>query len=246
MKNYKTIYLLPNAVTTAALFCGFFAILSSIKGQFSHAATLIFIAMVFDGMDGRIARWTKTESAFGVEYDSLSDLVSFGLAPAVLMYQYALHASTTDPWLPAKLGSSAAFIYAVCAALRLARFNVQSESADKSFFVGLPSPSAAALIAGLVWISQRYNLPLRDHPFLAAIITISAGLAMVSNLKYYSFKTFKPEGRLPFSRAVVPALFLVLIFLEPPLMLFAIFAGYVAHGPLWSLWRFWTRHRRHG
>lgn len=243
MKNYKTIYLLPNLVTTAALFCGFYAILASLNGRYSHAAALIFIAMIFDGFDGRVARWTKTESDFGVQYDSLSDLISFGVAPAILMYQWALQGSISDPMLPSKLGSMAAFVYAACAALRLARFNVQVDTIDKAFFLGLPSPSAAAVVASYVWIGERYQLGLGHYPLWSAILIVLIGLSMVSNIKFYSFKTFKLEGRISFPQAAIPIAMIALLFLEPPLMLFVIFFGYALHGPLWMLVR-WHRKRQ--
>lgn len=237
MKNYKTIYLLPNLVTTAALFCGFYAILAALNGRFSHAAALIFIAMIFDGFDGRVARWTKSESAFGVQYDSLSDLISFGVAPAILMYQWALFGSVHDPVLPSKLGSMAAFVYAACAALRLARFNTQVEQVDKAFFIGLPSPSAAAVVAAFVWVGERYSLGWMHYPLLAVILVVLVGVSMVSNIKFYSFKTVKLEGRIPFSKAVLPIVLIALLFLEPSLVLFTFFTLYALHGPVWSLIR---------
>ncbi|UJF25003.1 CDP-diacylglycerol--serine O-phosphatidyltransferase [Suttonella sp. R2A3] len=244
MKGYRTIYILPNAVTTAALFCGFYAILAAINGRFDHAAVLIFVAMIFDGFDGRVARWTKTESDFGVQYDSLSDLISFGVAPSILIYQWALHGSISDPLLPTKLGAMSAFIYTACAALRLARFNIQVEQVDKAFFVGLPSPAAAAVVTSFVWVGARYDFAMSQYALLPAIIVVCVGLAMVANISYYSFKTFKLEGRIPFSRAFVPAAIIALIFLEPPLMLFLIFGAYALHGPLWSVWRYWRRQRK--
>lgn len=244
MKGNRGIYILPNAVTTAALFCGFYAILAAINGRFAYAAALIFIAMIFDGFDGRVARWTKTESAFGVQYDSLSDLISFGVAPSVLIYQWALHGSITDPLLPSKLGAMSAFIYTACAALRLARFNVQVEKVDKAFFVGLPSPAAAAVVSSFVWVGTRYDFAMSQYALLPAILVVCTGLAMVANISYYSFKTFKLEGRIPFSRAFIPAALIALVFLEPPLMLFLIFATYAVHGPIWLGWRYWRRHHR--
>lgn len=237
MKSYRTIYLLPNLVTTAALFCGFYAILAALNGRFSHAAALIFIAMIFDGFDGRVARWTKTESEFGVQYDSLSDLISFGVAPAILMYLWALQGSINDPFLPSKLGSMSAFIYAACAALRLARFNTQVESTDKAFFVGLPSPSAAAVVASFVWIGERYSLEWNHYPLISTILIVLVGVSMVSNIKFYSFKTFKLEGRISFPQAAIPIILIALLFMEPPLVLFVVFFAYALHGPVWSVIR---------
>ncbi|WP_078055523.1 CDP-diacylglycerol--serine O-phosphatidyltransferase [Rappaport israeli] len=237
MRGYKTIYILPNSMTTAALFCGFYAILAANDGRFGFAAMLIFSAMIFDGLDGRIARWTKTESNFGVQYDSLSDMVSFGVAPALVLYEWSLHAVETTPFLPAKLGWMSAFIYATCAALRLARFNVQAAEMDKSVFIGLPSPSAAAIVCGYVWVGARYQWQGEALVVVSLIVMLLAGLSMVSNFKYYSFKTFKLQSRLPFSRAILPAALLALLFLEPSPVLFTLFVAYGVSGPIWSIWR---------
>ena len=237
MRGSKTVYILPNLFTTASLFCGFYAILAAIDGRFSFAAILIFVAMIFDGCDGRVARLTHTESEFGVQYDSLADLISFGVAPAILIYQWSLHYALTDPNYPAKLGWFTAFIYTACTALRLARFNVQADSADKAVFIGLPSPSAAAIVAGFVWTGSNYHWNGGNYIFLSSLITWYSALTMVSNFKYYSFKTFKLQSRLPFSKAVLPACLLGLIFLEPAPVLFALFLIYGLHGPIWTLWR---------
>ena len=177
----RGIYLLPNLFTTAALFAGFYAIVQAMNGRFEAAAVAIFIAMVMDGLDGRVARLTRTQSAFGAEYDSLSDMVSFGVAPALVIYVWALKDM-------GKLGWIAAFVYCAGAALRLARFNTQLEVADKRFFQGLPSPAAAALIAGLVWVMNDYGIKGPDIRWLAWGVTLFAGLTMVSNLHFYSGK----------------------------------------------------------
>ena len=176
----KGIYLLPNLLTTGALFAGFYAVLSGFSGQYELASIAIFTAMVFDGLDGRVARMTNTQSDFGVQYDSLSDMVSFGVAPAVVAYGWGV----SDL---GKFGLAAAFVYASCAALRLARFNVQTESADNKVFTGLPSPAAAALIAGFVWSTYHIE-PSVGLSVLGAVLTAVAGLLMVSNFKYPSFK----------------------------------------------------------
>lgn len=244
MRGHKTIYLLPNLITTAALFCGFSSILSALNGDFQRAATMLFWAMIFDGFDGRVARWTKTESAFGVQYDSLSDLISFGVAPALLMYQWSLHLAAKMTMFPARLGAMAAFIYTACTALRLARFNVQSESSDKSVFIGLPSPAAAAVLASFVWLAQRYQWQAADWVGLSLALTFGAAAAMVSDLKYYSFKTFKLESRIPFTRVFLPMSLIALILLEPSLTLFSIFIAYALHAPVWLAWRSYSR-RRH-
>ncbi|MDO4642469.1 MAG: CDP-diacylglycerol--serine O-phosphatidyltransferase [Cardiobacteriaceae bacterium] len=237
MRGSRTVYILPNLFTTAALFCGFYAILAAIDGRFTFAAVLIFVAMLFDGCDGRVARLTHTESAFGVQYDSLADLISFGVAPALVMYEWSLHYVAQEPMYPAKLGWMTVFIYTVCAALRLARFNVQVDSTDKAVFVGLPSPSAAAIVAGFVWVGSEYHWNGSKLIMLSVILVWFSALAMVSNFKYYSFKTFKLESRIPFSKAVLPACLIGLIFLEPAPVLFGLFLLYGLHGPIWTLWR---------
>lgn len=244
MSKRRGIYILPNLVTTAALFCGFYAILASADGRFGVAAVLIFVAMIFDGLDGRVARLTGTSSEFGVQYDSLSDLVSFGVAPAMVMYQWSLHFINIEPNVPSRLGWMAAFIYCVCAALRLARFNTQVNVVDKAVFIGLPSPSAAGVVAGFVWIGTHYGWQPRNVLLVSAVLLILAGLAMVSNFRYFSGKSLRIEGRMPFRYAVLPAVVLALVFLEPALMLFSIFFIYALHGPLWSLWRYWKKHRQ--
>lgn len=241
MRGYKTIYILPNLFTTAALFCGFYAILSAINGLFTLAAVLIFVAMIFDGCDGRVARLTKTESAFGVQYDSLADLISFGVAPSLVVYLWSLHYAASEPLYPAKLGWMTAFVYATCAALRLARFNVQVGSIDKAVFIGLPSPSAAAVLASYVWVGNHFHWNPSALVGVSITLVLFSALAMVSNFKYYSFKTVKPESRISFSKAVIPALLIGFIFLEPAPVLFVIFLLYGLHGPLWTLWRWKKR-----
>ena len=239
IRGSKTVYILPNLFTTASLFCGFYAILAVIdgSGNFSFAAALIFVAMIFDGCDGRVARLTRTESEFGVQYDSLADLISFGVAPAIVIYQWALHYAAIEPMYPDKLGWLTAFIYTACTALRLARFNVQVGITDKAVFIGLPSPSAAAIVAGFVWTGSHYHWNGANLIMLSTVLTWFSALAMVSNFKYYSFKTFKLQSRLPFSKAALPACLIGLIFLKPAPALFALFLLYGLHGPVWTLWR---------
>src|SRR6478609_7689531 len=175
----RGIYLLPNLFTTLNLFAGFYAIVQGMNHEFEKAAVAIFIAMVLDSLDGRVARMTRTQSAFGAEYDSLTDMVSFGAAPALVAYEWALRDL-------GRLGWIAAFVYCAGAALRLARFNTQLSVADKRWFTGLPSPAAAALVAGMVWVFNEYRVNGRDLAPLAAGITIYAGITMVSNVKFYS------------------------------------------------------------
>lgn len=229
----RSIYLLPNLFTTAALFAGFFAIVQSMNGRFEQAAVAVFIAMVLDGLDGRVARLTRTQSEFGAEYDSLSDMVSFGVAPSLLVYEWAFRDL-------GKIGWFAAFIYCVGAALRLARFNTNIGSVDKRYFQGLPSPAAAALVAGFVWVTLDSGLftgPEMRWP--AAALTVFAGLSMVSNIRFYSFKDFNMRKSVPFVVIFFVALFFILISSYPPGVLFALFLAYALSGyVLWLLGRF--------
>jgi len=227
-KRRRGIYLLPNLFTTAAMFAGFFAIISAINGRFATAAIAIFVAMILDGLDGRVARLTNTQSAFGVEYDSLSDMVSFGVAPGLVMYLWAFtHLG--------KFGLFAAFVHTAGGALRLARFNTQVGSEDKRFFQGLPSPSAAAILAGFIWVSTEYGYGGEDLKYLALILTISTGLLMVSNFRYYSFKEIDFKGRVPFVATIMIMLGISLIMIHPQTILFVLFLGYAISGPAVTL-----------
>ena len=236
----RGIYWLPNLFTTIALFAGFYAIVQAMNGRFEQAAMAIFIALVFDGLDGRVARLTHTQSAFGAEYDSLSDMVSFGVAPALVVYVWALKdfagietVKWLGPWLTTKLGWIAAFIYCACAALRLARFNTTLDVADKRVFQGLPSPAAACLVAGLVWALNEYQIKGADVKWLAWGLTVFAGLTMVSNLKFYSGKDINLRKSVPFSAVVGIAFGIVALFMLSstlPEMLFLLFACYGASG----------------
>ena len=221
----RGIYLLPNLFTTAALFSGFYAVLAAMNGQFEKAAVAIFIAMVLDGMDGRVARLTHTQTAFGAEYDSLSDMVAFGLAPALVMYEWALHSLGKPGWL-------AAFVYTAGAALRLARFNSQLEVSDSHYFQGLPSPSAAAIVAASVWLAVDNGIQGSDVAILAGLITGGCGLLMVSNVRYQSFKHIDFKGKVPFFVVVAIALAFAVILVQPPLVLFTLFSLYALSGLL--------------
>ena len=232
----RGIYLLPNLFTTAALFAGFYAIVQAMNGRFDHAAIAIFVAMVLDGLDGRVARLTKTQSAFGAEYDSLSDMVCFGAAPALVVYEWALLSMKNWGWF-------AAFVYCVCAALRLARFNTMLEVADKRYFQGLPSPSAAALVAGFVWIIEDYAIDPESIRWAAWVVTVFAGLTMVSNFRYYSFKTINLRRSVPFVVVFLIALFFVLVSVQPAIVLFGGFVAYSLSGYVWSAWRALRRRR---
>lgn len=236
----RGIYWLPNLFTTIALFAGFYAIVQAMNGRFEQAAMAVFVALVFDGLDGRVARFTRTQSAFGAEYDSLSDMVSFGVAPALVVYVWALKdfaamesVAMLGPWLSTKLGWIAAFIYCACAALRLARFNTMLEVADKRFFQGLPSPAAACLVTGLVWALNEYQVKGTDVTWLAWGLTVFAGLSMVSNLKFYSGKDINLRKSVPFSVVVAIAFGIMALFIFSstlPEMLLLLFAGYGVSG----------------
>lgn len=223
----KGVYLLPNLFTTGALFAGFYAIVAATNGAYEPAAVAIFISMIFDGLDGRVARMTNTQSEFGAQYDSLSDCISFGVAPALVAYSWAL--STMG-----KIGWMVAFIYAACAALRLARFNVQIETADKRYFTGLPSPSAAALVAGMVWLGTSAGIDRESSivALVAAAITAFAAIMMVSNVRYNSFKELDVKGRVPFFVILVIVLAIAVIFTYPEGVLWTIFLIYALSGPL--------------
>jgi CDP-diacylglycerol--serine O-phosphatidyltransferase len=233
----RGIYLLPNLFTTAALFAGFYAIVQAMNLRFDQAAVAIFVAMVLDGLDGRVARLTRTQSAFGAEYDSLSDMVSFGAAPALIVYEWALKGM-------GKLGWIAAFVYVAGAALRLARFNVMLDVADKRWFTGIPSPAAAALVAGLVWIIDDYNIDPAGLRWWAWAVTLFAGLTMVSNIKYYSFKTINLKRSVPFLAIFVFVLVIALLSYQPAIVLFAGFVGYALSGYIASAWMWLSQRRR--
>ncbi|MGE0385043.1 MAG: CDP-diacylglycerol--serine O-phosphatidyltransferase [Gammaproteobacteria bacterium] len=234
----RGIYLLPNLFTTAALFAGFYAIVAAMNDRFEAAAVAVFVAMVLDGVDGRIARMTNTQSAFGAEYDSLSDMVAFGLAPALVAYQWALQSL-------GKLGWLAAFVYTAGAALRLARFNTQVASADKRWFQGLPSPAAASVIAGTVWVCTDYGVtPDRPLALVACLLSIAVALLMVSNIRFHSFKQLDLRGRVPFVAVLLVVLGFAFVSVDPPLVLFAGFVAYAFSGPVLTVLE--RRRRRSG
>ena len=237
-RRRRSIYLLPNAFTTANLFAGFYAVVQAMNGRFEVAAIAIFVAMVLDGMDGRVARLTNTQSAFGEQYDSLSDMTSFGIAPALVMYEWMLR--DLDRW-----GWLAAFIYVVGAALRLARFNTNVGVVDKRFFQGLPSPAAAALVAGFVWLAvdNKFSMQGGVLAWTAFCFTVYAGLAMVSNAPFYSGKTFALGRSVPFWVILVVVAVFVFVSSDPPLVLFGLFVIYGLSGWGIMLWR-WRKARR--
>ncbi len=233
----KGIYLLPNIFTTGTIFGGFYAIVAATQGRFEAAAIAIFVAIFMDGMDGRVARMTHTQSDFGMQYDSLADMVAFGLAPALIIYEWQLKSLTGwgEQW--GRLGWIAAFVYVACAALRLARFNVQTESADKRFFEGLPSPSAAVLMVGTMWVLLGLELPADMLAYIALGIAFFGGAMMVSNVNYYSFKDVGALKKVPFF--VMPALilFIATVIISPAHILYTIFITYMISGPATSAFR---------
>lgn len=224
------IYLLPNLFTTAALFSGFYAIIASMQGRFEPAAIAIFFAALFDGMDGRVARMTNTQSAFGEQYDSLSDLVSFGVAPAILVFSWSLQTLGKFGWI-------CAFIYMVCAAFRLARFNVQIGSVDKRYFIGLASPLAAAVVASMVWAGVDHDMPntVKEFAVFASIITVLTGFLMVSNFKFYSFKELD-RSRVPFAVMLPVVLVIGIVASDLPMGLLAVSVVYAMSAPLTAIW----------
>ena len=227
-RRRRGIYLLPNLFTTAALFSGFYAIVAGMAGRFEPAATAIFIAMILDGLDGRVARLTNTQSDFGVQYDSLSDMVAFGIAPSLVVYLWSLSSL-------GKLGWLAAFFYAAAAALRLARFNAQVKVVDKRYFQGLPSPTAAAVIAGLIWVGVDFEIDGQRVAWLACLLTVLVAALMVSNVRYKSFKDLDLKGRVPFVAILAIVLVFVFISIHPPNTLFGLAMAYTLSGPLMTL-----------
>lgn len=243
-KQRKSIYLLPNLVTTTGLFAGFYSIVAAMHDRFDAAAVAIFIAIVMDGLDGRVARMTNTASDFGAEYDSLSDMICFGLAPALVMYEWSLIHMVDIGW--AKLGWIAAFFYTAAAALRLARFNTQCEDSDKRFFTGLASPAAAALLAGSVWVGADLQVSGSDYVVGMFLLTLVAGILMVSNVRYYSFKDIgSARHRVPFIAMLAVVLGFMFASIDPPKVILGGFLLYALSGPALSLRRLSRRrHRR--
>ncbi len=237
----RGIYLLPNLFTTGGLFGGFFAIIAASQGRFEAACIAIFVAAILDGVDGRVARLTNTQSEFGVQYDSLADLISFGMAPALVMYHWALVSMKLDGPTPGKIGWLVAFLYAACAALRLARFNSQVGQVDKRWFIGLASPAAAGLMASFVWTMHDFGLSGTEYRYAAVAVTVVAALLMVSRIRYSSFKggSGPKSDRVPFFALVIAVAVLVALVIDPPRVLLAAAALYALSGPL-----MWLRRRR--
>lgn len=235
-KPRRGIYLLPNLFTTAALFSGFYAVLAAFAGHYALAAVAVFVAAILDSLDGRVARLTHTQSAFGVQYDSLSDMCSFGLAPALVMYTWSLSTLKTYGPFWGKVGFGAAFVYAACAALRLARFNTQVGVADKRYFQGLASPAAAALLMSFVWAATEYGIDGTMAQFVTPFLTVLAGALMVSRLRYFSFKAAPKSDKVPFAVIPLAVIVLVALYLDTAPVLFMIAALYVISGPVLTLW----------
>ena len=227
-KRRKGIYILPNLFTLAGLFGGFYAIVMAMNGRFDQAAIGVFCAMILDSLDGRVARMTNTQSAFGEQMDSLSDMVSFGAAPALIAYVWALTSLGRWGWI-------GAFVYCACAALRLARFNVNTAVVDKRFFQGLPSPAAAALVAGFIWLMTDAGITGIEVRWYTFALTLYAGLTMVTNVPFYSFKDVSMKRSVPFGVIVLIALVIAVINIHPPVVMFALFivygfSGFVVYG----------------
>jgi len=228
----RGIYILPNLFTTGVLFGGFYAIVQAMNARYEHAAIAIFVAMVLDGLDGRVARLTRTQSEFGAEYDSLADVVAFGAAPALVMYEWALRPL-------GRLGWIAAFAYCAATALRLARFNVNIEVVDKRYFQGLPCPAAAAVLAGFVWVIDDFDLQRTEWLHgLASAVTFFAAVTMVTSIPFYSFKDINFRRSVPFWAVLVIVLGLMLVSANPPMVLFLLFVAYAVSGYVVWVWNF--------
>ena len=242
-RRRRGIYLLPNLLTTGALFAGFYSIVAAIDGNFARAAGAIYVAIFLDGLDGRVARMTSTESDFGKEYDSLADMVSFGLAPAIVTYQWGVERLAEYGVAWGRVGWLAAFLFTVAAAFRLARFNTNPVS-DKRYFEGLPSPSAAAVIAGMVWVSVVYQIQGLTAIVAGISISVLTGLAMVSGFRYLSFKDFSLSSRMPFANVLLIPLALIVVALNPPIVLFSFFVMYAISGPFIVLIQIFRRDKK--
>jgi CDP-diacylglycerol--serine O-phosphatidyltransferase len=223
------IYLLPNLFTTASLFAAFYSIVSSLNGNYDAAVMGIFVGLITDGLDGRIARMTNTESAFGAEYDSLSDMVTFGVAPALLLYSWSLHQLGKVGWL-------VSFMYTAAVALRLARFNTQLETADKRYFQGLSCTASAGMISTYIWLCYQQGWSYSRISILTAFVAASLAILMVSNVRYYSFKQIDFKGKVPFLYVLLVVILFVAIAANPSWVMFITFAIYVCSGPCQTLW----------
>ncbi|WP_367606330.1 CDP-diacylglycerol--serine O-phosphatidyltransferase [Legionella sp. W05-934-2] len=230
--THHGIYLLPNLFTTASLFSAFYSIVSSLKGHYEAAVVAIFIGMIADGLDGRIARLTNTQTAFGAQYDSLSDMVTFGVAPALLLYSWTLHSMGKIGWL-------VSFMFTAAVALRLARFNIHVEDQDKRFFQGLSSPTSAAVVTSFAWMCHQNELNNGFVMILTAVITALMAILMISNIRYYSFKDLDFKGKVPFLYLVIMVIIFMAIAANPAVVLFLGFSAYALSGPVHTLWHWY-------
>lgn len=237
--QHRGVYLIPNLLTTSALFAGFFAIISSMNGDFSRACIAIFVAQLLDGADGRVARMTHTQSEFGAQYDSMSDIIAFGLAPAILAFQWSLSGMDKAGWV-------AAFIFVAGAALRLARFNVQIGKVDKKYFVGLASPAGAAVIWGTIWSLEEFGITGEQVSWLMVVLVPLVGIMMVSPVRYFSFKDISAQRRIPFFALLAIVLIFSLIALDPPRVLLGFALVYAFHGPVLEVGRLLRRQKKKG
>ncbi len=243
-KRGRGIYLLPNLITTAALFAGFYGIVAATQDKFEQACVAIFIAMILDALDGRVARMTNTSTEFGAEYDSLADMGSFGLAPALVMYEWSLSSLVDVGWHWGKLGWLAAFLYVASGALRLARFNTRASNTDKRYFQGLPSPAAAAVVVGFVWACFDNGIAGETVAKIALVIIVFAGVMMVSNVSYYSFKDIDFHNKVPFMAMLIVVMIFVFAAIDPPITLFGCFMIYALSGPVISIMRRFRKRSR--
>ena len=244
-RRRRAVYLLPNLFTTAGLFAGFYAIVAAMGEKFHIAAIAVIVAMLLDGIDGRVARMTGTQSDFGAQYDSMADLVSFGLAPALVMYKWSLVSMVELGGQWGKVGWLAAFFYAAMAAMRLARFNVQIGQVDKRYFYGLASPSAATLLVSFIWLAEDLDWSGSALWIPALSLTVIAGALMVSPVLYYSFKEVKRKDRIPYLGILLVVLALILVAIDPPKVIFAVFFAYAVSGPVYWLVRMRRKRMRH-
>ncbi|HAR95307.1 MAG TPA: CDP-diacylglycerol--serine O-phosphatidyltransferase [Deltaproteobacteria bacterium] len=227
-RKRKTIYLLPNLLTSASLFCGFYAMVAAVDKRFVHGAIAIFVSAIFDALDGRVARMTGSTSRFGVEYDSLSDVIAFGVAPGLLVYMWALKGYGRFGWL-------AAFLYVACGALRLARFNIQAETVQKNYFLGLPIPAAASCIAASVLFSAKLGYSAEIRQIAMPIMVYALAFLMVSDIRYFSLKDLTFLKSKPFKSSVAAVLLFVIVLIEPSITLFVATIGYMVSGPVYRL-----------
>lgn len=242
-KRSRSIYLLPNLFTTSALLAGFYSIIATMNSDFTAGAIAIIVAMALDGFDGRVARMTNTATAFGAEYDSMADMVSFGAAPALLVYQWSL--SSLQPTTYGQLGWVVAFVFTACCGLRLARFTVQVGTADKRFFQGLACPSAAAVLASLVWVCVEFGIQGPDFVWLVIPVTVLTAILMVSSFAYYSFKDLGTSRKIPFAMLLCVLLLFVTTAVDPPKMILIASSVYALSGPAWALFSFVRKRNRH-